>query len=101
MASSEQLDPSSTILETLATATESVPASSIGFETQAATQTAIEHTEPTQTTSPARAPSEGQTTSSQSTRDGIDDDVAPFEVVPHDSSAPPLLQLLSFLALDA
>jgi len=65
-----------------------MPASSIGLETQTTTQIATEHTEPTQTTSPARAPSEGQTTSSQSTSDRTDDDTTQFEAVPHDSSAP-------------
>jgi len=71
------------------TATESVLDSSIGFETQAATQTTTEHTELTQTASPACAPSEGQTALSESTNDGKDDDTAQFEAVPRDSSAPP------------
>jgi hypothetical protein len=89
VASSEQLAPSSTVPETSATATESMPASSIGLETQAVTQTATDHTEPTQTPSLARAPLEGQTASSQSTDAGTDDDAAQFEAVPCDSPAPP------------
>jgi len=45
VASSEQLAPSSTVLETSTTATESVPASSVGLETLAQTQAVSEPTE--------------------------------------------------------
>ena len=88
MASSKQLAPSSIVPETLAIATETVLASSIGLETLAVTQTATEPTETTQTATPARAPSEGQTASLESTGDGTDDDTTQFEAVPRDSSAP-------------
>ena len=88
MASSKQLAPSSTVPETSPIATKSVPASSTCLEIQVVTQTATKHTELTQTASPTRAPSKGQTASSQSTGDGIDDDTAQFEAVPRDPSAP-------------
>jgi len=66
VASSEQLAPSSTMPKMSATATESVPASSAGLEQPAQPVTASEPTEPTQTASPARAASEGHSTSSES-----------------------------------
>ena len=65
-----------------------MPATSVGIETQVATQIATEHTKPTQTASPARAPSKGQTASLESTGDGTIDDTTQFEAVPRDSSAP-------------
>jgi len=55
VASSEQLTPSSTVPETSATATESVPASSAGLEQPAQPVIATKPTEPTQTASRARA----------------------------------------------
>jgi len=73
VASSEQLAPSSTVPETSATATESVPASSAGLEQPAHPVTASAPTELTQTTSPARVASEGHSTSSDSTADRSDD----------------------------
>ena len=87
LASSEQLAPS-IIPETSATATESVPASSAGLEQPAQLVTALAPPEQTQTASPARAASEGHSTSSASTADGSDD-AARFEAVPRDSTAPP------------
>jgi len=56
--------------------------------------------EQTQTASPARAASEGHSTSSASMADGSDDAVR-FEAVPRDSTTPLHLRLLKFLALDA
>ena len=88
VASSELLAPLSTVPETLATATESVSASSTGLEQPAQPMTASAPPEQTQTTSPARAASEGHSTSSASTADGSDDAVR-FEAVPRDSTAPP------------
>ena len=88
VASSEQLAPSSTVPETSATATESVPASSVGLEQPPQPVTASAPPEQTQTASPARAGSEGHSTSSDSTTDGSDD-AARFEAVPRDSTAPP------------
>jgi len=88
VASSEQLAPSSTMPETSATATESVPASSAGLEQPPQPVTASEPVEPTQTASPARAASEGHSISSHSTADGSDDE-ARFQAVPRDSTAPP------------
>jgi len=85
VASSEQLAPSSTVPETSATATESVPASSAGLEQPV---TAPAPTEQTRTASPARAASEGHSTSSASTADSSDD-AARFEAVPRDSTASP------------
>ena len=87
--SSEQLAPSSTVLETSTTTTESVPASSLGLETPAVTQIATKPIELTQTATPARTPLEGQSASSESTGAGTNDDAAQFEAVPRDSSAPP------------
>ena len=86
VASSEQLAPSSTVPETSATVTESMPASSAGLEQPTQPVTASEPTQPTQTASPARAASEGHSTSSES------DDAAQFQAVPRDSTAlpPPL-----------
>jgi hypothetical protein len=66
-----------------------VPASSTRLETPTVIQTATEPIEPAQTATPARAPSEGQSASSESTRDGTNDDPDLFEAVPRDSSAPP------------
>jgi len=74
--------------ETSATATDSVPASSAGLEQPAQPVTASAPPEQTQTTSPARVASEGHSTSSASTADGSDD-VARFEAVPRDFTAPP------------
>jgi len=88
VASSEQLAPSSTVPEMSATATESVPASSAGLEQPAQPVTVSAPPEQTQTTSPVRAASEGHSTSSASTADGLDD-AARFEAVPRDSTAPP------------
>jgi len=88
VASSEQLAPSSTVLETSATATESVPASSAGLEQPAQPVTASAPIEQTWTASPACAASDGHSTSSASTVDGSDD-AARFEVVPRDSTASP------------
>jgi len=88
VASSEQLAPSSTVPETTATATESVPASSAGLEQPAQPVTAPTPTEQTRTASPARAVLEGHSTSSASTADSSDD-AARFEAVPRDSTAPP------------
>ncbi|XP_021319202.1 cell wall integrity and stress response component 4-like [Sorghum bicolor] len=73
VASSEQLAPSSTVLETSATATESVPASSVGLVLPAQTVTTTEPTEQTRIASPAPAVSEGHSTSSESTANGFDD----------------------------
>jgi len=87
VASSEQLAPSSTVPETSATATESVPASSAGLEQPAQPVTASAPLEQTQTASPAPAASESHS-SSASTADGSDD-AACFEAVPRDSTAPP------------
>ena len=87
VASFEQLAPSSTMPETSATATESVPASLAGLEQPAQAVTASAPTDPTQTASPARAASEGHCTSSASTADGLDD-ATRFEAVPRDSTAP-------------
>ena len=84
--SSEQLAPSSTVPETSATATKSVPASSAGLEQLAQPVTAPAPTEQTRTALPARAASEGHSTSSASTADGSDD-AARFEAVPRDSTA--------------
>jgi len=88
VASSEQLAPSSTMRETSATATESVPASSAVLEQPTQPVTATAPPEQTQTASPAPAASEGHSTSSASTADGSDD-AARFEAVPRDSTAPP------------
>ena len=88
VASSEQLAPSSTVLETSAIATESVPASSVGLEPPAQTVIATEPIEQTRTVSPVPAASEGHSTSSESTADGLDD-AAQFQAVPRDSTAPP------------
>ena len=88
VASSEQLAPSSTVLDPSATTTESVPASSVGLEQPAQPVSAIEPVELTQTASPARAVSEGHSTSSDSTADGSND-AAHFQAVPRDSTAPP------------
>jgi len=88
VASSEQLAPSSTVPETSATATESVPALSAGLEQPPQPMTASAPPEPTQTTSPARAASEGQSISSDSMADGSDD-AERFQAVPRDSTAPP------------
>jgi len=88
MASSEQLAPSSTVPETSAIATESVPASSAGLEQPAQPVTAPEPTEQTRIASLAPAVSEGHSTSSESTADGSDD-AAQFQAVPRDSTAPP------------
>jgi len=85
VASSEQLAP---VLETSATATESVPASLVGLEQPTQPVTASEPAEPTQTASPARAASEGHSTSSDSTADGSDDATC-FQAVPRESTAPP------------
>jgi len=73
VALSEQLAPSSIVPETSATATESVPASSARLEQPGQPVTALEPPEPTQTTSPTRAASEGHSTSSESTADGSND----------------------------
>jgi len=88
VASSEQLAPFSTVPETSATATESVPASSAGLEQPAQPVTASEPIEPTQTASPAHAASEGHSISSDSTANGSDN-AAQFQAVPRDSTAPP------------
>jgi len=88
VASSEQLAPSSTVLETSAIATESVPASSARLEQPPQPMIDLDPAEPTQTASPAHAASEGHSISSNSTTDGSDD-VARFQVVPRDSTAPP------------
>jgi len=88
VALSEQLAPSSTVPETTATATESVPTSSAGLEQPAQPVTAPAPTEQTRTASPARAALEGHSTSSASTADGSDD-AARFEAVPRDSTASP------------
>ena len=88
VASSEQLAPSSTVPETSATATESMPASSAGLEQPAQPVTTPAPTELTRTASPARAASEGHSTSSASTADSLDD-AARFEAVPRDSTASP------------
>jgi hypothetical protein len=66
IASSEQLAPSSAVPEMSAIATESVPASSVGLEQPAQPVPSSKPTEPTQTASPARAASEGHSTSSES-----------------------------------
>jgi len=76
------------MLETSATATESVPASSAGLEQPAQPVIASEPVEPTQTASPARAASEGHSISSDSTADGSYD-AAHFQAVPRDSTALP------------
>jgi len=88
VASSEQLAPSSTLPETSATATESVPALSAGLEQPAQPVTASEPVEPTQTASRACAALEGHSVSSDSTADGSDD-AERFQAVPRDSTAPP------------
>jgi len=88
VASSEQLAPSSTMPETSATATESVPASLVGLEQPAQPVTASAPPEQTQTALPACAASEGHSTSSASTADGSDD-AARFEAVPREFTAPP------------
>jgi len=88
VASSEQLAPSSTVLETTATATESVPASSAGLEQPARPVTAAAPTEQTRTALPAPTASEGHSTSSASTADSSDD-AARFEAVPRDFTASP------------
>ena len=88
VASSEQLSPSSTMPETSAIATESVPASSAGLEQPAQPVTASAPPEQTQTASPAPVASEDHSTSSASTADGSDD-AAHFETVPRDFTAPP------------
>ena len=88
VASSEQLAPSSTVPETSATATESVPASSAGLEQPAQPVIASEPAEPTQTASPVRAASEGHSVSSDSTADGSDD-AERFQAMLRDSTAPP------------
>jgi hypothetical protein len=88
VASSEQLGPSSTVPEISATATESVPASSAGLEQPAHPVTTSAPPEPTQTASPARAASEGHSTSFASTANGSDD-AARFEAMPRDFTAPP------------
>ena len=88
VASSEQLAPSSTVPETSATMTESVPASSAGLEQPAQPVTASALPEQTRTASPAPVASEGHSTSSASMADGSDD-AARFEAVPRDSTAPP------------
>ena len=74
--------------ETSATATESVPASSVGLEQPAQPVLASAPPEQTQTASPARAASEGHSISSAWTADGSDD-AARFEAVPRDVAAPP------------
>jgi len=76
--------------ETSAIATESVLALSGGLEQPAQPVTASAPPEQTQTASPARAASEGHSTSSASTADGSDD-TARFEAVPRVSTAPPPL----------
>jgi len=88
VASSKHLVPSSTVPETSATATESVPASSAGLEQPAQPVIASELAEPTKTASPARAASEGHSISSDSMADGSDD-AARFQAVPRDPTAPP------------
>jgi len=88
VASSEQLPPSSTVPETTATATESVPASSAGLEQSAQPVTAPAPHEQTRTATPARAASAGHSTSSTSTAESSDD-AARFEAVPRDSTASP------------
>ena len=88
VASSEQLAPSSTVPETIATATESVPASSTGLEQPAQLVTAPTPAEQTRTALPAPAASEGHSTSSALTADSSDD-AARFEAVPRDSTASP------------
>ena len=88
VASSEQLAPSSTVPETSATATKSVPASSVGLEQPAQPVIASEPVEPTQTASPVRAASEGYSTSSESTADGSDD-AAQFQPMLRVSTALP------------
>jgi len=88
VASSEQLAPSSTVLETSATMTESVPASSAGLEQPTQPVIASAPLEQTQTALPTRAASEGHSTSSASTADGSED-AARFEAVLRDSTAPP------------
>jgi len=85
VASSEQLAPSSTVPETSATATESVPALSAGLEQPAQPLAPLAQT---QTALPTRAASEGHSTSSTSTADGSDD-AAHFEAVLRDFTAPP------------
>jgi len=89
VASSEQLGPSSTVPETSATATESVPASSAGLEQPPQPVTTSAPPEQTQNVSSAPAASEGHSSSSASTADGSDD-AARFEAVLRDSTAPPL-----------
>jgi len=88
IASFEQLAPSSTVPETSATATESVPASLAGLEQPPQLVKASVPLEQTQTASPAPVASEGYSTSSASTADGSDVAVR-FEAVPRDSTAPP------------
>jgi len=88
VASSEQLAPSSKVPETSATTTESVPASSAGLEQPAQPVTASKPPEQTRTASPARAASEGHSTSSESTADGSVD-AAQFKAMTRDSTAPP------------
>ena len=73
MASSEQLAPSSTVPETSATATTSVPASSVGLEQAAQPVIAIEPTEQTRTASPAPTVSEGHSMSRLSVRGTLSD----------------------------
>ncbi|XP_021303818.1 lysine-rich arabinogalactan protein 17-like [Sorghum bicolor] len=86
--SSKQLAPSSTVPETSPTATEFVPASSAGLEQPAQPVIAPAPTEQTRTASPARAASEGHSTSSASTADSSND-AARFKAVPRDSTASP------------
>ena len=88
VASFEPLAQSSTVPETSAIATESVPASSAGLEQPPQSVTVSAPLEETQTALPAPAASEGHSTSSASTADGSDD-AARFEAVPRDSTAPP------------
>jgi len=75
--------------EMSATATESMLASSAGLEQPAQPVTASEPTEQTRTASPAPAVSEGHSTSSESTTNGLDD-AAQFQAVPRDSTTLPL-----------
>jgi hypothetical protein len=73
VASSEQLAPWSTVPEMSAIVTQAVPASSAGLEQPAQPVIASEPLEPTQTASPARAASQGHSTSSESMADGSGD----------------------------
>ena len=86
--------------ETSATATESVPALSVGLEQPAQLESAPAPTEQTQIASPARAVSQGHSTSSASTADGSND-AARFEACRGTPLLCLLHRLLRFLALDA